>query len=240
MPNQNTLVGPFGPPASSGDYDERHPAAVRARAAHRAIYSDDEREREFEYAGTSKTGRLVPFVVAGIGALVILGGGLLYAAGVIGAPLLAPGPAPLSIDKADWQPSPEYSRALVVQAEQRLGGGRATAQGSSAQTPNARPPASSGSLIPKTKPRQPSGMTVTPPTTTGNSSSDIDLGLDDPDAQRANPRQRGNEVAPSVEDQQMREQGDQVGNPEGTEDLPKPADPNRAPPEGVGNTTNPY
>jgi hypothetical protein len=131
MPTQSTLTSPLGTP----------------------IYAPERDEHEL-YVSPSRAGRIVPLVVGGIGAAIIAGGAILYAAGVIGAPLLnatqeGPDPEPA------WQPSPNYEQSLGAQALQNLGDIERREAAAHRTSP--------GSLLPKQPPAEQPGVTVSPP-----------------------------------------------------------------------------
>jgi hypothetical protein len=114
---------------------------------------------EFElYAGQSRIGRIVPVAVAVIGAGVIVLGTALYAAGVIGAPLLQDGPPAAPIE-SNWEPNPEFSKALGVLALKHVD--EAARVTSVSKAPTRTEP--SGSLLPRAPQSEPPGLTVEPP-----------------------------------------------------------------------------
>jgi len=96
MPTRSTLTSPLGIPVDFPDQEDRD-----------------------VFANTSRASRIVPLVVGGIGAAIILGGSILYAAGVIGAPVLNP-TEEVPSKEPSWEPNPEFSKALGVQALKKL------------------------------------------------------------------------------------------------------------------------
>ena len=129
MPTQSTLTSPLGTP----------------------VYAPREEDRDL-FVSPSRATRIVPLVVGGIGAAIIAGGVILYAAGVIGAPVLSAteeGPDP----EPRWEPNPDFSRALGVQALnnlERIEQREATVE-------------RGGSLLPPERRPERPGMTVSPP-----------------------------------------------------------------------------
>ncbi len=133
MPTQSTLTSPLGTPVYAPGTDDR--------------------ERDL-YVSESRAGRIVPLVVGGIGAAIIALGAILYAAGVIGAPVLGAtleGPDP----EPTWQPNPEFEKALGAQALKNLE--------QFDQREAVEHKTSPGSLLPKQPPPERPGITVSPP-----------------------------------------------------------------------------
>ena len=133
MPTHSTLTSPLGTPA----YAPRR-----------------EDERRDLFVSPSRATRILPLVIGGIGAVIIVGGAILYAVGAIGAPILyrtevGPDPEPR------WEPNAEFSKALGAQALNNL-------EGIERRDATAAREREGSLLPPEPRPVRP-GMTVSPP-----------------------------------------------------------------------------
>jgi hypothetical protein len=150
------------------------------------VYTPRDEDQGDLFVTPSRAGRLAPLVVGGIGAVIIIGGAILYGFGIIGAPVLYPtvaGPAA----EPRWEPNPEFSKALGVQALQNL------ERVERVDTTAARQ--RNGSLLPaEQRPAKP-GLTVSPPSP-GERTNDREL-WEPPVEPKPAPR---NEVVPKAAD----------------------------------------
>ncbi len=205
MPSHSTLLGGFGSPRSRED---RERDTVPARF--KRDWSDD------VYPGTSSFSRVAPLFVAAIGAFVIVGGAILYGTGQIGGVPLS-STAALESKAPQWEPNPEFTRALGVLATKNVLGWPG------AHAAFVKPPAPKANVA-----RKAASPNITQQAPQGD------------DTTSAPVDQRAPDLPPTPEDQQRRQQAEHDGNDQSTRALPEPAQPDKSPPDGYDNSQNPY